>query len=102
MGMSQAGAPYRSLSRSLSRVVEFDEGRRIAWESMGAWRGRKVVGGQRWRYVLHPRDGGTVVEHSYVWGYAVLPLLTVRAGGYPRRAARCMASTLANLEAALA
>jgi uncharacterized protein YndB with AHSA1/START domain len=97
MAMSQAGAAYRSVSR----VVEFEEGRRIAWESMGAWRGRELIGGQRWRYVLTPQGPGTLVEHSYVWGYATLPMLTVWLGGYPRRAAPSMTTTLANLAAAV-
>jgi hypothetical protein len=43
VSMRQPGRAYRSFNR----VVEFDDGQRIAWESMGVWRGRKIVGGQR-------------------------------------------------------
>ncbi len=55
MGMRQYGRGYRSLSR----VVEFEQDRRIAWESMGTWRGHKIVGGQRWRWTLTPTAAGT-------------------------------------------
>ena len=71
MGMQQFGASYRSTNE----VVEFEPGRRLAWRSTRQWRGRTVVGGQRWRYVLHHHPGGTLVEHAYGWGYARLPLL---------------------------
>jgi len=93
MGMRQVGRAYRSFSR----VVEFEEGRRIAWESMGTWRGHQTVGGQRWRWVLTPTEGGTLVQHSYVWGYARLALLTVWLPGFPRRARRSLHRSLANL-----
>jgi uncharacterized protein YndB with AHSA1/START domain len=93
MGMQQVDKPYRSFSR----VVEFEEGRRITWESMGTWRGRQTVGGQRWRWVLTPIEGGTLVQHSYVWGYARLALLTVWLPLYPRRARSSLQRSLANL-----
>lgn len=97
MAMRQSRLRYRSTSR----VVEFDEGTLITWASMGVWRGRRIVGGQRWRWRLTPVDNGTRVEHSYVWGYAVLPLLTVRLPGYPRRAVATLPRSLARLEVAV-
>lgn len=93
MGMRQGPRRYRSFNR----VVEFDEGRRIAWESMGLWRGHKVIGGQRWRYLLTPTDTGTVVTHSYVWGYATMPLLTVWLPRYPMRSRAGMRRSLQKL-----
>lgn len=97
MGMRQARVlrPYRSLNR----VVEFDQGHRIAWESMGVWRGHKIVGGQRWRWVLRPARGGTWVVHSYVWGYASLALVTVWLPGYPARARHTLPRSLDRLAA---
>jgi len=83
--------------RSLSRVVEFDEGRRITWESMGAWRGHKVIGGQRWRYVLIPSGKSTAVTLSYLWSYARWPLLTVWLPGYPARARTTLPRSLSRL-----
>ena len=97
MAMRQSRWRYRSTSR----VVEFDEGTLIAWASTGVWRGRRIVGGQRWRWRLTPVGNGTRVEHSYVWGYALLPVLTVWLPGYPRRAAATLPQSLARLAAAV-
>ena len=93
MGMQQYGRGYRSLSR----VVEFEEDRRIAWESMGTWRGHKIVGGQRWRWTLTPSAAGTTVAHSYLWGYARWPLLTVCLPKYPARAGATLPRSLHRL-----
>jgi hypothetical protein len=93
MGMSQAGRAYRSVNQ----VVEFEPNRRIAWRSTGTWFGRVVIGGQRWRYILHPNPAGTLVEHAYVWGYARLPLLTIWLPGFPHRMRAAMERSLANL-----
>jgi hypothetical protein len=93
MGMSQAGASYRSTNL----VVEYEPDHRIAWQSTGRWRGRRIVGGQRWRYLLRSHPAGTWVEHAYVWGYATLPLLTVWLPGFTRRMRPAMERTLANL-----
>lgn len=94
MGMRQARLPYRSVST----VVEHEQDRLIAWSSGGEVAGRRVVGGQRWRFELTPEGGGTRVRHSYVWGYAVARRLTVQLPGYPRRMRAAMAESLRNLE----
>ena len=91
--MRQHGLGYRSLSR----VVEHRQNRRIAWESMGVWRGHKIVGGQRWRWILTPGEEGTMISHSYVWGYARWPLVTVRLPGYPAKAERSLPLSLQRL-----
>jgi hypothetical protein len=50
----------------VSEIVEFDQNRRIAWQSrpplglLGAF-----VGGRIWRYELEPREGGTLVRESW-------------------------------------
>ncbi len=44
--------PYRITNR----VVEFEEGRRIAWTH---------IGGARWRYELEPVEGGTRVRETW-------------------------------------
>lgn len=46
------GAPYKITNR----VVEYDEGRRIAWRHFG---------GHRWRYELEPVGEGTRVTESF-------------------------------------
>ena len=94
MAMRQGRRRYRSHSR----VVEFEQDRLIAWETTGRWRGHRYVGGQRWRYRLTPADGGTQVTQSYVWGYAMLPLLTVWLPGFPARMRRALPQSLRLLE----
>ena len=93
MSMSQLGVAYRSQST----VVEYAPDRLIAWETIGLFRGRKVVGGQWWRYELVPDSEGTLVRHSYLWGRASLPLLTIWLPGYPRRMRRSMPRSLDRL-----
>ncbi len=54
------GLPY-SMANT---VVEFDEGRRIAWQTRGVgligW-----VGGRIWRYELEPVESGTLVRETW-------------------------------------
>ncbi len=60
-GMSmKVGLPYSMVST----VIEYQEDRRIAWQTHGpTWFGR-FVGGRIWRYELEPVDGGTLVAES--------------------------------------
>ncbi|HEV3498024.1 MAG TPA: SRPBCC family protein [Actinomycetes bacterium] len=65
--------PYRITNR----VVEFEEGRRIAWTH---------IGGARWRYELQPVEGGTRVTETYDWSTTgSLYDLGLRLLGFPRR-----------------
>jgi uncharacterized protein YndB with AHSA1/START domain len=60
-GMSmKLGVPY-SMSNT---VVEFEENRRIAWQTRGGGKIGSKVGGRIWRYELEPVDGGTRVRES--------------------------------------
>jgi len=56
------GIPYSMLSE----VIEFEENRRIAWQTRPpvAW-GAKLGGGRIWRYELEPTDGGTLVRETW-------------------------------------
>ena len=47
-----------------NHVVEFEEGRRIAWKPAEV--GQPPIG-QLWRWELEPEDGGTRVTHTYDW-----------------------------------
>jgi uncharacterized protein YndB with AHSA1/START domain len=49
-----------------NEVIEFDDGKRIAWQtrSAGNFQG-KFFGGRIWRYELEPADGGTLVRESW-------------------------------------
>jgi uncharacterized protein YndB with AHSA1/START domain len=69
-------------------VVEFTEGRRIAWRH-----GRQPV----WRYILTPTDTGTEVTEEYDWGVASMPRV-LNLVGFPKRAEKSMATTLERLE----
>jgi hypothetical protein len=57
-----AGLPYSMVSK----VIEFDENRRLAWQTtsklpvVGL-----LVGGRVWRYELEPVAGGTLVRESW-------------------------------------
>lgn len=82
MGM-RMGLPYRMGST----VVEFEEGKRIAW---------RPSAGQIWRYTFTPTDGGTVVAEEWDARGSRLRLLFVLAG-FPSRNRRGMAATLERL-----
>lgn len=61
-GMSmKMGIPYSMVSE----VVEFEEDRRIAWQTRGPGRLGQHVAGRIWRYELEPVDGGTRVRESW-------------------------------------
>lgn len=47
-----------------NHVVEFEEGRRIAWQP--AEQGKPPIG-QLWRWELEPEGEGTRVTHTYDW-----------------------------------
>lgn len=85
MKMKFYGLPYRISNL----VVEFEEGRRIAWRHFG----RHI-----WRYELEPVDGGTLVTESFVWGTAPVPKIYELAG-YPNAHEGNMTRTLERLEA---
>jgi uncharacterized protein YndB with AHSA1/START domain len=48
-----------------NRVVEFDEGRRIAWQTGPSGRAGRYIAGRIWRYELEPAGGGTLVRESW-------------------------------------
>jgi uncharacterized protein YndB with AHSA1/START domain len=49
-----------------STVIEFEDGRRIAWQSRPPGSiGSRFGGGRIWRYELEPVDGGTRVRESW-------------------------------------
>lgn len=54
------GLPYSMVSE----VIEFEDGRRIAWQTRPTVMGN-LFGGRIWRYELEPVDGGTRVRESW-------------------------------------
>ncbi|MCI9888132.1 SRPBCC family protein [Micrococcales bacterium 31B] len=84
-GMDMAwGVKYKIVNT----VVEFEEGRRIAWRHFG---------GHVWRYILEPRDGGTLVTEEFDSRTSRAPLL-LRAMRAHRRNSRDIETTLERLE----
>ena len=70
-------------------VVEFEEGRRIAWRHVG----RHV-----WRYELEPVAGGTRVTETFDWSGALFPP-GLELARVPGRNARSIEQTLPRLKA---
>ena len=80
------GLPYKITNT----VVELEEGRRIAWRHFG---------GHRWRYVLTPVEGGTLVREE--WDPSRLPALSRRLmglAGFPARNRAGIEQTLLRIE----
>lgn len=83
------GTPYRISNK----VVEFEEGRRIAWQHWA----RNV-----WRYELEPVDGGTRVRESFDYSKGIAPGFVLKALGFLGRNQPAMEKTLENIERYLA
>ena len=49
----------------VSTVIEFDQDRRIAWQSHPRGFVARFVAGRIWRYELEPTGGGTLVRESW-------------------------------------
>ena len=79
----KAGVPYKIENT----VVEFEEGRLIAWRHFG---------GHRWRYELAPADGGTKVTETFDWSTSKAPLF-LELARYPAKNAKAMEKTLQRL-----
>jgi hypothetical protein len=78
------GAPYKILNR----VVEFEDGRRIAWRHFN---------GHVWRYLFEPVDGGTEVTEQWD-ARTAKNRLGLRLLGFPARNRRGILATLERLE----
>ncbi|MBV8690282.1 MAG: SRPBCC family protein [Actinobacteria bacterium] len=93
-GMSmRIGVPYSMVST----VIEFEENRRLAWQTRGPGRIGARVGGRIWRYELEPVDGGTLVRET--WDISEESALTKPVVRRDANAARKnMTATLENIE----
>ena len=68
-------------------VVEFEEGKTIAWRHFG---------GHIWRYILEPVDGGTKVTEQFDWNKSKSPLI-LKLRKSPQDNAKSIEKTLDNL-----
>lgn len=89
VSMRLFGLPYKISNR----VVEFEEGRLIAWRHFGA---------HRWRYRLEPtEDGGTLVTETFDFTrYDPISAAGLRLAGFPERNRAGITATLTRLKAA--
>jgi hypothetical protein len=85
----------------VSTVIEFEQDRRIAWQTRGPGRIGKHVGGRIWRYELEPVDGGTLVRETWdITHEAAITKPLVRRGANDAR--KNMTATLERIEAVVA
>ncbi|MDT4892580.1 MAG: hypothetical protein QOE97_1615 [Pseudonocardiales bacterium] len=82
------GAPYKILNR----VVEFEDGRRIAWRHFN---------GHVWRYLFEPVEGGTEVTEQWD-ARTAKNRLGLRLLGFPQRNRRGIRATLQRLDEVVA
>lgn len=80
----RVGVPYPIRNT----VVEFEEGRLIAWRHFA---------GHRWRYELEPAGDGTRVVESFDWSTSLWPKV-IELLQYPQKHPEGMRRTLENLE----
>ena len=81
----------------VSTVIEFEEGRRIAWQSRPKGFVGKFVGGRIWRYELEPVEGGTLVRESWDISEDHQRAL-LRHGSVAKQTAQSMTTTLEKIE----
>jgi uncharacterized protein YndB with AHSA1/START domain len=97
-GMSmKMGVPYSMKST----VVEYEENRRLAWQTGAPVGGLDwLAGGRIWRYELEPVDGGTKVTESWdISQEAAFTKPVVRRAA--KKTAENMTKTLARIEEVL-
>lgn len=75
-----------------NRIVEFEEGRRIAW--LPAPVGEPAPG-HLWRWELTPVNGGTLVRHTYDWTGLNDPTRVERAKSFTAAALQSSVDRLA-------
>jgi uncharacterized protein YndB with AHSA1/START domain len=94
-GMSmKLGVPYSMVSE----VIEFDDGRRIAWQSRPPGVFGKISGGRIWRYELEPVDGGTRVRETWDISNEIGTKVMLRNSRVHQHTREAMEKTLANIE----
>ena len=86
------GLPYSMEST----VIEFEENRRIAWQTRPPGIFANLGGGRIWRYELEPADGGTRVRESWDISQERIKALVKPAAKKTREA---MEKTLERIEA---
>ena len=76
-----------------NKVVEYEEGRLIAWAHVGGW---------RWRYEFEPDGSGTKVTETFDWSTSLagpVGRAYVERMGFPDRNTESLRRTLQRLDA---
>ena len=96
-GMSmKLGVPYSMMNE----VIEFDEPKRIAWQTHPpSAMGERLFGGRIWRYELEPTEGGTIVRESWDVSQEKQPVRALlRVGRTRDHTRKAMEATLDKIE----
>jgi uncharacterized protein YndB with AHSA1/START domain len=82
-----------------NEVIEFDDGKRIAWQTTPTSSFQsKFAGGRIWRYELEPADGGTLVRESWDISKEKAPIKSLlRLGPTKNHTRQAMEKTLSNI-----
>jgi len=88
------GIPYSMVSE----VIEFEDDRRIAWQSRPPGVFGKISGGRIWRYELEPVDGGTRVRETWDISHEIGTKPFLRASRVHQHTREAMEKTLVNIE----
>jgi uncharacterized protein YndB with AHSA1/START domain len=101
MGSEFGMAMHLGINYSMTNeVIEFDDGKRIAWQTRPANNfQRKLFGGRIWRYELEPAAGsGTMVRETWDISQEKGPVKYVlRTGPTKKHTADAMEKTLAKI-----
>jgi uncharacterized protein YndB with AHSA1/START domain len=92
------GIPYTMVST----IIEFEDNRRIAWQSRPPGLMGKISGGRIWRYELEPVEGGTRVRESWDISQERGTKMMLRAGRVHQHTREAMEATLEKIEKLLA
>ena len=79
-------------------VVEFEENRRIAWQTLAPKPLSYVLTGRIWRYELEPAEGGTIVRETWDTRQEALPSRYVVRATMTDLTRRNMEKTLKRIE----
>jgi uncharacterized protein YndB with AHSA1/START domain len=81
----------------VNEVIEYEDGKRIAWQARPPGFMGKISGGRIWRYELEPVDGGTKVRETWDVSQDHNRAL-LKIGPTPKATMRNMEKTLDRIE----
>jgi uncharacterized protein YndB with AHSA1/START domain len=81
----------------VNEVIEYEDGKRIAWQARPPGFMGKISGGRIWRYELEPVDGGTRVRETWDVSQDHNRAL-LKIGPTPKSTQRNMEKTLERIE----